>query len=467
MSRSPNRLKTSMLIGTTVLISTITLGVFVNLVSEEDLWSWLPRGSFWYLFTALALLVIGAAAVYVQAWLTGGHLGASTASAPETPTSAAPTDPPAPSKNRQIDPARKITTRRLLLGGLSGLGLLLGLQAAPSIWGYATSLFDKGWKGEKTALSGDAPVSSLEFSPDGTTLAVGYQSGEVKLWDPATASVGQTLKASGVAHSLAFSPDGALLATAHGSSIGKGGTVWSLADGTEVASMEDPSIGPVAFSYDGSFLVTGGEYARVWDTESWEAVRDLVGEDYPDWYPAEMVAASPAVPSVLTAGGDGVWNYLWDLNSTEYQEFAPTYLDAHLKYNQGGTVIAAIGAYEVAEAAWYQTVWYRTLATDIGNGDMVTDPGGEPANYGAIDLDEVYCFDFNHDGTLMATSSSEGLKLWKVATGSDGNTSIELSKTLSDAPPSMLAFSRSGNRLAGVGGLDGESPETEVWLITV
>ena len=110
----------------------------------------------------------------------------------------------------------------------------------------------------------------MDFSPDGSRLAVGKSSGEVELLDLKTLTVSSTFKAhANVIRSIAFSPNSRLLAT-----------------GSQDIRITDVSVNPPAlvstlrghaalvlalcFSPDGSMLASCGQdrTLRLWDTRS-------------------------------------------------------------------------------------------------------------------------------------------------------------------------------------------------------
>ncbi|OAM89250.1 serine/threonine-protein kinase [Termitidicoccus mucosus] len=105
------------------------------------------------------------------------------------------------------------------------------------------------------ALAHPAGVSFLDWSPDGTTLAVGCNDGGVYLWDAATGEQLRVLDAhrNRVTH-FAFSPDGRLLAT---TSQDKKISLWDTAAGKRLVSYSNHGHEPVLrFSRDGTRLVS-------------------------------------------------------------------------------------------------------------------------------------------------------------------------------------------------------------------
>src|SRR5207249_2948560 len=137
-----------------------------------------------------------------------------------------------------------------------------------------------------------AEVLAIAYAPDGSTVATAAAEGLVKLRDPATGVVKQTLEGhAGGATSLAFSADGAQLACGDG----HGAThLWEArtgrllrtckAAGSKAATVtSDRLITSVALSPDGATLAacaatmgnTYTEPVRIWDARSGELKKEF------------------------------------------------------------------------------------------------------------------------------------------------------------------------------------------------
>ena len=122
-------------------------------------------------------------------------------------------------------------------------------------------------------------VTTLEFSPDGKTLASGGYDRRVLLWDvPSYEKPRAILVHRGLVRSISFSPDGTQLATASGSatwecevgmSVSGALQVWDVATGWEVRTIQEGKTRhwAVAFSADGKTIASS-----IWsEIRLWEA----------------------------------------------------------------------------------------------------------------------------------------------------------------------------------------------------
>jgi WD40 repeat protein len=159
-------------------------------------------------------------------------------------------------------------------------------------------------------------VHALEFSPDGSALAVSGGSpaefGSVELWSwPGRARVGQLDGHDDIVYETAWLGDGNVIVTA---SADRTVRVWQTATGKEIAKLVGHS-GPVlclAVSPDAALLCTGStdQTIRVWDTRSWQLVRTFTNHLGPvhslSFKPLGRASGAAGAPIELaSAGGDG------------------------------------------------------------------------------------------------------------------------------------------------------------------
>jgi WD40 repeat protein len=171
--------------------------------------------------------------------------------------------------------------RRLVFAAVTGLALAVALAAAGVI--IASRQLPPRPVATLSGPVGQAPCSAA-FSPDGTTLAVADNSGNIYLWNLAARRVTATVPASSDCASscpIAFSPDGTLLAVGQTENSGtepSGAQVylWDLAArrwaGTLTAG-KGP-IGSLAFGRHGILAVgADDDHAYLWDVPA----RRLIG----------------------------------------------------------------------------------------------------------------------------------------------------------------------------------------------
>ena len=215
-----------------------------------------------------------------QRWMLGVALLGSLATIPFTTAEDAK---PSSNKPKEL----KSTS---LLDGLSnwatsvafspdGKTLAVGTHDSVQLWNIGEKKATGVWK------TGCGYVKSLTFLPDGKKLVIGgYQSASV--WDVASGMKERDLpKHRGFVTSLAVSPDGKLLATGCDDEAAR---LIRIEDGALLKTFEhdrDP-VQCVAFSADGKLLATaaGDEtrvtrpgIAKLWDIESGKLIRDFEG----------------------------------------------------------------------------------------------------------------------------------------------------------------------------------------------
>ena len=116
-----------------------------------------------------------------------------------------------------------------------------------------------------------AGATTVAFAPDGATMAVGQQDGEITLWDPITGHKRATLSGHReFVASLAFSPDGTILASSAGDHSAR---IWDVPTGRQRAMLggQTTNFADLKFSPDGRFLVMGDHVSpvvRLWDTQA-------------------------------------------------------------------------------------------------------------------------------------------------------------------------------------------------------
>ena len=182
-------------------------------------------------------------------------------------------------------------------------------------------LWNVSTKENVATLSGHRAVGSVAFSPDGTTLASGggiARSGNttrydlrVILWDVATGTNIAVLEGhKGSISSVAFSPDGTTLASVDRSDMLK---LWDVATGTNIATFENAGSRSVAFSSDGMTLASPGDYSNRTSINLWDVVtRTHIATIDNPWLGSVFSVAFSSDGSILASGqGDAI--YLWDV----------------------------------------------------------------------------------------------------------------------------------------------------------
>ena len=312
-------------------------------------------------------------------------------------------------------------------------------------------------------------VWSLALSPDGRTLASGHRSlqvghserdGVVRLWDTATGELQYTFSA-GISRptSLAFSPDGRTLAVGHLDwAFGFGSWGWAtLRDAAtgEFKHLLEGHKGGVyrlAFSADGRTFASGSrismEYGsgavtvRIWDAATGANLSSLEAFVWE----VGSLALSPD-GGVLAVASRGGRLSLWDTATGTLRRQVEGHsgpITSVAISPDGGTVAAGNRAGQVGwdwDWRWAGTVRLWDAAT------------GTQKNSLEGHTDGIKSVAFSPDGRTLASGSwDETVRLWNAATG-------ENIRTLEGhtGEVNSVAFGPDGNTLASAGGEDGET----------
>lgn len=244
-------------------------------------------------------------------------------------------------------------------------------------------------------------VRKVQYSPDGSLLAMAASNHEVYVWR--VRDISQILKLDIQAHAIAFHPNRQLLATGDRNQIVR---LWDLQTGQCVKTLHGKAgyVNDLAFTPDGTMLaIAGGTHVCLWNMQSEECQSIRI--------PEYVTSVAVSIDGVVLAVGTGKNSIqLWHMTS----QTLITTLRGHtedvwtIAFNPNGEQLAS-GSYDQTVRLW-----------DAKSG-RATHELKEHVGY-------VRELSYSPDGQMLASCSNDrSIKLWDAATGNhlktfDGHT---------------------------------------------
>ncbi len=302
----------------------------------------------------------------------------------------------------------------------------------------AAKVWDATENGETYTLkANNAPVMSVDFSPNGKLIASGSMDGAARIWDLGSGRELWVRTNNAPVRSVAFFPDGRRMVTgsfdqtatvwevdsgkalfhlkghthrifsvavsSNGHWIATGSwdntvRLWDAASGRHFSTLEGQREGvlPVAFSRDSRRIVSGSRdgVAMVWDVESRVEMFRLKQQRGPVWS-----AAFSHNDRRIVTGSDGLSATVWDATTGEEQMT----LNGHT-----AQILAAVFSPDDSRILTGSHDYTAKLWDSTNGKELLTLRGH---------TDWVFCAAFSRDGQRIVTGSGDGtVKVWEAAT---------------------------------------------------
>ena len=295
-----------------------------------------------------------------------------------------------------------------------------GSTLASANWDGTVRLWDPATGQERMVLQGDRKgVWEVAFSPDGKTLASSGQDSNMTLilWDASTGKPLHRIAQSVLG--LAFSPDGQTLAAGAICADGVHAMLWNVATGEERGKLTNAGM-VVGYLPDGKTLVTATiRYQANSEVQFWnlEAKTPQLSIPVPRF---RIAALSRDGRQLVTSGGESV--KLWDTATGSEQLTLAEHADVRaLAFSPDGKRLAT------GDELRTVLVWDLETGRRIGQQAL---------------LDAVCGLTFSPDGkTLVSSTTGGAIKLWDMTPAEEATTISIPAEVMS------LRFSKDGRTL--------------------
>jgi WD40 repeat protein len=259
-----------------------------------------------------------------------------------------------------------------------------------------TRIWDWPLKQSVLEIDGAELPCRLDFTPDSRTLAATDVNRNIVLYDLNQEKWLRISEPQSSQTGVCFDPSGKLLAACHGDKI----TILETSSGKSVCRAMSPGsdVYGLAWHPGGVYLASahGDRLVRIWDTRNGELLRTLKGHDRE----AVSVAFNHSGDLLASAGWD-VKVRIWDFRTG--RELINTIGGGFaLQFSADDQMLSCqswdedfFQIFEIASSKVLRAFHYDRESADLGSGVCT----------------------FTQDGTLLAYSSNNQLKLWHVTSG--------------------------------------------------
>jgi len=311
-------------------------------------------------------------------------------------------------------------------------------------------------------ISSDRTGSSMSFTSDGETLAIGFENGDIQLWGISSITLKNTFAGhSAPVKSMAFSSDDRLLVSGSGDQTIR---IWDVMNGSLLREIETKSaVNSLAVSPDGKTLAVGTSDGNVEIRQSsnWELLHKL-GEHNKDPY----IAFSPDSKILAVGSHDNVirmWQvdtgYLLHTLEGHKMPVVSVVFSPDGQYLASGSQDESIRLWKAKNGEFLATFYQHfesieslSFSTDSLHLASISSEGRESFWY-IPDRSLLQAFappdNFRHILTFtdksdaLESADSNGVRIWRIADGG-------LIKTIGGDNPAELplAFSADGKIIA-------------------